>query len=171
MRKLILSVFFVLILVVSVFGFFSNVQKEQDCVDIVHEEEVTSVSTCTSERIVKTCDDTNTTCDEITESFQHKCLNTSIVKTIEKKCVTKSLTLDNHKINVEGYECSVNDNVVICDSKFDGNGDGICTSGESCMKFDFDQGSYTQYEKNSNLDFVESDESFFVDKASVEVLK
>ena len=54
---------------------------------------------------------------------------------------------------------------------YDGNGDGICTSGESCMKFVVNGDSFEKYEKNSEENFKDDDDSFFLQRASAEVLK
>ena len=42
------------------------------------------------------------------------------------------------KINFDkaGYYCTSDINIITCDSVYDGNGDGICDSGESCVKFE-----------------------------------
>jgi hypothetical protein len=37
---------------------------------------------------------------------------------------------------LQGFKCLNTENKIICDSKNDGNGDGICQSGESCATFD-----------------------------------
>lgn len=37
---------------------------------------------------------------------------------------------------IYGYQCNVKSNIVICDSMYDGNGDGVCNSGESCVTID-----------------------------------
>ena len=36
----------------------------------------------------------------------------------------------------QGFSCSNTEDTIICDSKKDGNGDGICQSGESCATFE-----------------------------------
>jgi hypothetical protein len=37
---------------------------------------------------------------------------------------------------LQGFKCVNQENKIICDSKNDGNGDGVCQSGESCATFD-----------------------------------
>ena len=41
------------------------------------------------------------------------------------------------KIDFEkaGYYCSLDGNIITCDSVYDGDGDGKCKSGETCIKF------------------------------------
>ena len=34
------------------------------------------------------------------------------------------------------FKCGLNGAIIFCDSIYDGNGNGICVSGESCMKID-----------------------------------
>ncbi len=42
----------------------------------------------------------------------------------------------------QDYKCSTTKGLVVCDSLIDGNGDGVCNSGEHCCKFKTD-GEYT----------------------------
>jgi len=66
--------------------------------------------------------------------------------------------------------CSAVGNEVICDSKYDGNNDGICQSGESCVKFVVTQDKVERYLKNSQEEFTAEDESFFLEKLDYEVV-
>jgi hypothetical protein len=90
-----------------------------------------------------------------------------------KLTVDDGLSEKEYSINYEGWgKCSYDvegETVVItCDSRFDGNNDGICTSGESCMQYRVTKGSIQTLMKNSRDDFVESDDSFFLEKLKVE---
>ncbi len=91
--------------------------------------------------------------------------------------IDKNKAIIDKQVELEyaGYQCTANEYdevvIVICDSIYDGNGDGICQSGESCMKFEIDGKDVKKYEKNSKHEFMESDDSFFVDKVKVEVLE
>jgi len=62
----------------------------------------------------------------------------------------------------DNWQCSfeLNNTCVVCDSTKDGNGDGICHSGESCIKWCRTSQGLTKYEKNSRDDFVKVDNSF-----------
>ena len=68
-------------------------------------------------------------------------LNTSICKMI-------GLNISNKVINwqKEGWKCKWNLLKLTCDSVFDGNGDGICTSGESCIEYDLS--NLNEYKKS-----------------------
>lgn len=59
----------------------------------------------------------------------------------------KSLPIDYSKFN---FYCSNTENQIVCDSKDDGNGDGICQSGESCVIFDIQKDKIKLTHKNSN---------------------
>jgi len=56
--------------------------------------------------------------------------------------------------------CKIDKECIICDSNVDGNADGICQSGESCIKNCYDKGTLVSLQKNSRNDFVITDKSF-----------
>lgn len=68
----------------------------------------------------------------------------------------------------DNYECTehVNptNNTIICDSRIDGNGDGVCTSGESCQKFVISDGELERYERNSADEWLKNDPSYFLER-------
>ncbi len=156
-----------------------KVQEVEDCEYISWQEEVSAYGICVQEYAEVICDDEplNESCSDVIRKINYTCANgTEIVEKTDKKCDKKAVLVnDIVKVDTSEYECSTteegNDVVVVCDSKYDGNGDGECSSGESCMKFVVDGDKYQKYEKNSRDDFVSSDDSFFLEKASVEVLK
>jgi hypothetical protein len=99
-----------------------------------------------------------------------------VVQKTRKDCRTKEYLINNAvKLIPENYQCSIeeinNKIVAVCDSKLDGNGDGICTSGESCMKFVVDGNAVEKSERNSRDDFIPNDKSFFLERAVAEALK
>ena len=57
-------------------------------------------------------------------------------------CNKRAYTIDiadstkNINFSKAGYYCSLEGNIVTCDSVHDGNGDGKCKSGETCIKFE-----------------------------------
>jgi len=53
-------------------------------------------------------------------------------------CENVGLNVNNKIINYTkfGWKCSLNENILECDSMYDGNSNGKCTSGESCTKID-----------------------------------
>lgn len=156
-----------------------KVKEVKDCQQFLWQEEKNTYGACTKEVIESVCDDppTNSSCHNETREISYTCVNgTEIVERTRKECKQKELVISNLvKLDTKNYECSTEEDggkvIVICDSRYDGNGDGKCSSGESCMKFVIDGDKVSQYEKNSRDDFTEADKTFFLDRASVEVLK
>ena len=158
----------------------NKVKKIEDCIDVFYNEEEPVYEKVSYKINITVCDDEplNLSCHidekEVTKSV-FKEIKT--VQKIKKQCTTKGYTVkDIIKLNTERYTCSAQEEdeniIIICDSEYDGNGDGICTPGESCMKFAIDKNNdIKQYEKNSRNDFVEEDKSYFLEKVSSEVLK
>ncbi len=150
------------------------VQKIQDCVDVQYTVEEPVYGTCTWHGMV--CDDepANTTCSIQDRSFQCKTGVQPATKT-KQECKTTGLKIDNgHKVvqlDIHDYGCSTEQSgtsiIVTCDSKFDGNGDGTCSSGESCQRIVIDGESITKSEKNSDLDYSEKSDSYFVQEMEV----
>ena len=56
-------------------------------------------------------------------------------KNISKEVCPEEIILEDEHINYvdKGYNCEVSENETVCDSFKDGNGDGICQSGETCV--------------------------------------
>lgn len=50
--------------------------------------------------------------------------------------------------------------IVVCDSKYDGNGDGVCHSGESCIRYIISESKVKIEYRNSELNFSEENHSF-----------
>lgn len=156
-----------------------KVKEVGDCQTFSWQEEENTFGVCTREISEIVCDDApiNESCHNETREMSYNCVNgTKTAEKTSKNCKQKGFLInDVVKLNTQEYECSTqeeNDKViVVCDSRFDGNGDGICTSGESCVKFIIGGDKVQQYEKNSRDDFIETDESFFLERASTEVLK
>jgi len=161
-----------------------RVEKVEDCVDYVWEEEEKVYGTCSDIRAITVCVNetinkkvVNTSCHTELMEFNYSCVReTNLVEKSRTECVTKGFVVNEIiKLHTKDYVCLTEENkdevIVICDSKFDGNGDGICTGGESCMKFVIDDDKVEKYERNSRYDWVKSDKSFFLERASVEVLK
>jgi len=156
-----------------------GVEVRQDCRNITWEEEEDVYGICSEDYLVTLCDDEplNTSCSEVTKQHEYSCYQgqENIQKT-KQECQTTGYVINNVvDIDTSMYSCSTTEEgeniVLLCDSKFDGNGDGICTSGESCQKFVVNNNNFEAYEKNSKENFMLEDNSFFIDRASVEVLK
>ena len=97
---------------------------------------------------------TNTDCSEEQVTYEWRCvIGTESYQSYEKvaeKVVQKSKTICNKKgytidvagskkkidFDKAGYYCSLEGNIITCDSVHDGNGDGKCKSGETCIKFE-----------------------------------
>jgi hypothetical protein len=156
-----------------------RVLKLNDCNTVYWQEEEKTYGICSDIHIYNICEDEpfNTTCSQILEPFNYSCVrDTKVVEKSRQDCTAKGYIVDEiTRLYTQEYECVISEEdgkvVVICDSRIDGNGDGKCTSGETCMKFVIDGDKVTQYERNSRDDFIESDESFFLDRVPVEVLK
>jgi len=155
-----------------------DIQSIQSCInnDLIEKEVV--YENCTKNITQITCADAplNQTCTTETKTVLSQCITYKDVVTPRQICDTKSYVIKNkYKLNIEGYACQptkINDVVtVICDSQYDGNGDGICTSGESCLKYVFTNDKQEVYEKNSIDEYVASDDSFYLNKTTVEVLQ
>lgn len=93
---------------------------------------------CSQEQLVY-----NVTCAIGTESYQsYEKVSEQIVQKNKTACDKRAYTIDiagsTKKINFAnaGYYCSLDANIVTCDSIYDGNGDGKCKSGETCIKFE-----------------------------------
>lgn len=58
------------------------------------------------------------------------------------QCLDKNKYLDavNYKFDFGSYaiQCTIYNYVLVCDSTEDGNGDGVCQSGETCYNFSID---------------------------------
>ncbi len=150
----------------------------EDCEDHTVEKTEIIKGICSDDIPVLVCDDepANTSCHTDHVTNERDCVKGMKTSTVtEKRCETKGYVIDNKiKIIVKDYGCSFSEEkegiVVICDSRYDGNGNGICTSGESCVKYIINGQTYQRLEKNSRRDFVVSDDSFFKEKPSEEVL-
>ncbi|MBI2576672.1 hypothetical protein HYV84_05645 [Candidatus Woesearchaeota archaeon] len=138
---------------------------------------------CTRDYTERVCQDPplNTTCQNEAKTHTYKCItSTGTVQKSSLDCspnsfeISRELTTLKHKIEFSdwGMCTQESDNVIICDSKFDGNSDGKCTSGESCTKFLVTSDGVESYVRNSRDDWVVGDDSFFLEKLqALEVAK
>ncbi|MBI4738196.1 hypothetical protein HY772_01315 [Candidatus Woesearchaeota archaeon] len=155
-----------------------RVQKIDYCANTSWLENQTLYGNCTNERVWQVCDDAplNLSCQWFSENYTRTCtVGYKTVAKMDSVCHTTDVIADKIKFAVENYGCSTQEDgtnvIVVCDSKYDGNGDGVCQSGESCLKYVVNGNTYEKFEKNSRDDFVASDKSFFVEEASAEVLQ
>jgi hypothetical protein len=86
-------------------------------------------------------------------------------------CTTTGyLTAAQAIINTTGYNCTITDDGKIyltCDSMYDGNGDGKCTSGESCIQFGIVGNYITRKERNSQDTWQDHDTTYTMKRAEV----
>jgi hypothetical protein len=146
------------------------VERIDNCVDEKYFESVPQLGTC--QHNISVCDELNTSCHNAAENYS--CYTNSInIEKTAKKCNTKGYKISKYNFSTEEYSCSIDttdkdSTVMVCDSKYDGNGDGICTSGESCMKYVITKDSIASFEKNSKDEYAPADESYFLNKITVE---
>ncbi|HYD03463.1 MAG TPA: hypothetical protein VEC16_04140 [Alphaproteobacteria bacterium] len=149
-----------------------GIERVQECIDapIIIKEPI--YESCL--RVKKICDNSTNECTNTTINSSCYKGRRDVESTI-KECRTKSYKFNNYEINVEGYKCSTaedqDNKIILCDSIYDGNGDGICTSGESCMKYVINGNSVQEYSRNSGEEFTWDDDSFYLDKIQMEVVQ
>src|SRR3989338_2899377 len=150
-----------------------NITSSERCFDQVSYHEEAIYSPCNTTITKSVCSDAplNTSCLNVQETFTQRChMGFRNVERVSRSCRKEFYDVGNVRLNVDGYNCAFNRSgrklVAMCDSVYDGNGDGVCQSGESCQKFVINGDSVQKFEKNSLNDFVENDEFFAVQKAS-----
>lgn len=156
-----------------------GVNEVTDCKTVTWQEQVDIVENCAKPYFETVCSDypINQSCTEELRHYTIPCITgTQTINKSKQECKTTALTIaDKIKLNIKDYACTVtkaqNEYEAICDSKYDGNGDGICTSGESCQKFVIQGDQVQQLVKNSQDTFTSTDDSFYLQKSGVEVLK
>jgi len=159
-----------------------SLAEVKDCKTVEWETEEPVYGTCTQETLQTVCTDEpkNESCQQQTLSQEYSCqTGTKTVEHSEEVCEPKAIEItkefndvitEKGRINFKEWgKCSYEKEEIICDSKFDGNNDGICQSGESCIKFVITANGVKRYVKNSRDDFVEEDSSFFLEKLEYEV--
>lgn len=63
------------------------------------------------------------------------------------------------QLDMEAFgKCSIENEIVTCDSRLDGNGDGICQSGETCIKAYVTEDKIKTLYRNSQKYFTEQEE-------------
>jgi hypothetical protein len=152
----------------------ASVQRIESCQNTSVQEIVPNYATCSSNTPVTTCSDapTNASCITTFVARPYPCINgTSTITTTKTSCSTNGYVINNVvTLNTTGYGCSATDNgkvYVTCDSNTDGNGDGICTSGESCVQFGIVGTFVTTQERDSQDQWVDNDPSFGIAPATV----
>lgn len=187
------TIFFVTILALSLIAIAIaqnnkiSLTQVNDCETIEWETEELVYGTCKQEYTTTICDDPpiNKSCHEETEYYEYQCqTGTNKIPHSERVCTPKAFEItkelgatvtEKGRINFKewgkcSYEAGEDNIIIICDSKHDGNNDGICQSGESCVKFVITQDKVQRFLKNSQEGFTAEDESFFLEKLDYEVM-
>jgi len=148
------------------------------CKNITWQENEPVYGTCTGSREETICLDAplNQSCSVETIEYSYTCEQGSrVVEHSREECdPTGFLVNNNVRLRTSEYRCSVVDDgkiYVLCDSIYDGNGDGICTSGESCMRFGIVGSNVVKEERNSGDEWTSDDGTFFLPEATAEVLE
>ena len=158
----------------------------QDCKTVEWATEEPAYGTCQYAYNRTVCDDypINNSCHVELYYDDYPCqTGTNTIPHSEKQCTTEAyeikkeeagIATETGRINFKNWgECSYvveEPNIIItCDSRHDGNNDGICQSGESCVRFMVTPDAVERLVKNSRNDFTAEDTSFFLEKLSYEV--
>ena len=163
-----------------------SLEEIKDCKTSYWEETMDVYGTCTNTNIVTICDDEplNTTCHTEDRSYNYSCkTGTNTIQKSKEECEDREIKLVIDKLTgLEKYDlnygewgkCSYTTEqdtlIITCDSKYDGNNDGICQSGESCTQFRITKDNIQKLMKNSRDDFVEDDKTFFLEKLELEAV-
>jgi len=148
-----------------------GLQRIQNCRDSSWQEHDQVWGNCSDPVNDSSCGDLQQNCTHHLTTITYPCVTvlTTVTKT-RRDCTTTGFTVGVHTIDTTGYACSVQDDgkvYVTCDSTLDGNGDGICTSGESCIQFGIVGNTIIRKERNSGDSFVDQDKSFVIPRAAV----
>ena len=172
-KKLIVAILFLILIgIVYAVDTSLSVQKKEQCVNKVmaYTEEEPVYSTVTKQLPVFVLQEVyfennntyaNLTVQQGTESYQEN-IQTGIQLVSKQKTVCEDTSYlevgDGIKSIVLDYlgnkfECKQNEATFICDSKLDGNGDGICQSGESCYLVEKENDCIKVTQANSLAEF------------------
>jgi len=194
-KNLLIIIFVLLVVSISAYSLKKSIQvtddisldEIEDCKTTYWDEDIDVYDTCTGQRNMNICADepSNTTCSIQSVSYNYTCLTGK--ETVQKSkeiCkdneiqigVDKLIGTDEYKIEYGQWgKCSYTTEgealVITCDSRFDGDNNGICTSGESCTQFRITKDNVQTLVKNSRDDFVANDDTFFLDELELEVVK
>jgi hypothetical protein len=181
--NLVIAISFFIFVLFSVFALGIIIQNREiaeleDCKDLEYLSVKNLPEECIDTREVIICDDeANTSCHTEKIEIRQECTKETRTEVVTKReCMQIGYEIDDSlMIDTTSYKCmqetKESSQSILCDSIYDGNGDGICTSGESCIKYVFEEGLYKKYEKNSEEDFLDQDNSFFIESRDIEVLK
>lgn len=161
-----------------------SLEKLQDCNTVYWNESTHIIGNCIRYYNTTICDDEpfNTSCYIGEKSYNYSCrIGTKVVEKNKEVCTEKEFQFTvtrlpkDEKYRLEygqwgkcSYEADGETLVVTCDSMYDGNNDGICSSGESCIQFQITKDGTQRFVKNSREDYAIQDETFFLEKLGLE---
>ena len=159
-----------------------KIQEKKNCFEEKREETIYTLGLCTEQKATLVCENSalNSTCKHVMMPQEVECVTGKEKREVSKqKCETVGYTIDTNEaivdLNTPGFGCLSEQKgkkvVMTCDSIFDGNGDGVCSSGESCVRYEVEGKNVKKQEKNSKENFKEVDESFFVKRSLEEVVQ
>lgn len=155
----------------------SPVEEIQECKTISFQDTEHVYGTCT--RNMMRCSGlTNSTCATVEEEYRCETGQQVVTKSYQQ-CTTTKLRVNNGQkiveIDLKEYACSNTESgsmiTVICDSKYDGNGDGHCSSGESCQQIVVNGTTIQKLEKNSDDEYRADDDSYFMPEVGMVVIQ
>ena len=136
------------------------------CVEETYTHDVSVDSVCSEsfDRVV--CDAANISCYNGIDTISYPCAVIETRDSVRQSCSIVGYDADTRRITGDGVRCSyesrVDPVVVVCDSIYDGNGDGECASGESCARIIIDGDDTTVSLKNSRDNYVIEDDTFML---------
>ena len=143
-----------------------SISKIEDCKDVSYEEDELIFEDCEQSKYFVTCDELNQTRYNNTINYNTTCEVVKKVSKIKQTCEQKGIFVkQKFKLDFDSdYTCLPSEDsekvTILCDSKLDGNGDGKCQAGETCIKFEVQGNNLKKYYRNSRPDFVENDPTF-----------
>ena len=162
-------------------------EQIQDCSTIYWNETEYTYGTCTQKYNTTVCSDppVNKTChieerqydyicvisSKIVEKSKETCLPQKMEITIDKTVKQEKYLLDYGDWGKCSYSPGTDSGIIICDSNKDGNGDGVCQSGESCIAFFVSKDKIEKMYRNSGVDFEPDDVTFYQNKIDWEALQ
>lgn len=162
-----------------------TLEDVKDCHTVYWNETEDIIGVCAHSYNVTACDDEpfNTSCSVEEISYNYSCkTDSNLVEKSKEVCKDKEFQLTVDKLIDEKYKLQYGDwgkcsytagnqtAEILCDSRLDGNNDGICQPGESCIKFIVSKDNIQALYRNSRDDFVENDETFRQEELSLEVI-
>lgn len=149
-----------------------NISKIKRCVTSFYNETKNVFGDCTVYWNITTClnlSGRNTDCYTVEKNFtNNRCkIGEKNITINSTRCVSVGINIVspdlNASLSTERFGgCSINrtEKCFICDSKIGGDGDGVCRSGELCIKMCLMGRTLKKFFRNSRDDFVEFDETF-----------